>query len=831
MADIEWPSDLVPWAMEYYLQPQSGGTESPFGRQTKIYGLSAPRWVCRMSLRGGYNGETGVPGWGPRIDALLAKLKGRQGRVSIPDFRRTSLRGSGVLTNEAAASGAMTMAVTGDPLSILARQGDYVGGDGRAHILKGDLVTDAFGDAVAQFEPPLARPISAGAAEWGDPRSWFRFTSDDAAANGVEVGQLVSYDFELVEDLSWLAGNSAPASALGSELAALGITQYVAIDFTTSNEGRAVSRRDSVIGDLDTSIEDFFGVAPDYDLTTWPSRTVEATAADGYIVDSTMFTMTRPLAVWLHYHRRPDVDNATMLVSDAADTHFLAVGTSAAGTASGRMSVIATTTTTTITSPGYGLDNNGVGEETEFEHMGLFTTTRMAAATNGEPPNSFSTSTRNVTTFDPITLFAPANFKLATGSEMFLAHAVIAQVDADFDDAALSRFMRRAGNPHMKGIGTLEHFGDHTSVIGPDTFYNMPRQPTGMLLKESPDEAIALVSWFSASNVNENFAENPNELRLQHIRVTRGGLVTSPAPSIVLDQATGFPATGDALGTPLLFMPSAGADAGKVFAVYDKPAGAGLVAKTSTDNGVTFGAAAAVLAPPATFSVITASGNGRSIELPTDHAVNPLRRIFPAYGDFGIALEWRNQDGTWGGSVPATGRPANRFPSEPSIAERTDGRIAIFARAHDTTFGGANVQNERMVYEANGDGTAPVFVKMLTAAEGYEGAAAAGALIALRNRAGQLTGKLAFFRTLTNVTPPARHGGPRVSIYDENYNEIYARNLGSLWQINGAMDVIQLWGEGKFLAFIERSLDGGNGNSNIHALELDDPAIDALVNG
>lgn len=195
MADYIWPSDIVPFNVEFYLQPHTGGTESPFSRQTKTYGLSAPRWVCRMSIRGGYNSEwRGKSGdWGQRLDAILATLKGRQNRVALPDFRRT--RSTFGQINAPIAAGDTRVILTKGTLQI----GDYIGGDGRPHIVRG---VGAIGDrTVLTVEPPFSAAVHVGRAIYDYPPGWFKLSSDDAGANMTEVGQLTVYNLEFVEDL------------------------------------------------------------------------------------------------------------------------------------------------------------------------------------------------------------------------------------------------------------------------------------------------------------------------------------------------------------------------------------------------------------------------------------------------------------------------------------------------------------------------------------------------------------------------------------------------------------------------------------------------------
>jgi hypothetical protein len=204
VTDYTWPDDLVPFQQSFYLQPHTGGSESPFSRVSKIYGLSAPRWICSMSFRGGYWGANGLEAVGPRLDALIAKLKGRQNRALIYDFRRPVMRGRQWLSgvgNSAAALGATSITVTGLQPGQTIRAGDYIGGDGRPHIITDDVTADSTGQAVVTFEPPLKAAIALNAAVFGNPTGIFRLTDDDAGANGIQVGEAVSITLSFVEDL------------------------------------------------------------------------------------------------------------------------------------------------------------------------------------------------------------------------------------------------------------------------------------------------------------------------------------------------------------------------------------------------------------------------------------------------------------------------------------------------------------------------------------------------------------------------------------------------------------------------------------------------------
>lgn len=198
MADLTWPEDIVPFSVEFYLQAHTGGTESPFTRQTKIYGLSASRWVCRMSLRAPDSADrwgSEYAEWGERIDAFLASLEGRLNRVILWDFRRPGE--AKAFGNSAVTSGTSTITLTGASTGDI-RVGQYIGGDGRPHIITELGVSGS--DLVATVKPHWESDIAEDAATFEKVSGFFRLTSDDAGTNQSEVGQLTQYNLEFVED-------------------------------------------------------------------------------------------------------------------------------------------------------------------------------------------------------------------------------------------------------------------------------------------------------------------------------------------------------------------------------------------------------------------------------------------------------------------------------------------------------------------------------------------------------------------------------------------------------------------------------------------------------
>jgi hypothetical protein len=198
MTDYTWPSDIIPYDVSFYLQPYTGGTESPFSRKSKLYGLSKPRWICSIRLRAPDSADRwgGTKGaWGERLDAFLADLDGRLNRVQLYDFRRPGR--APLFSNAAITAGTNSVTLTGAAVGEI-RVGEYIGGDERPHIITSLTVSGS--DMVAKVKPYFETDIAAGAATYQKVSGFFRLTSDDAGMNASPIGALTEYQLDFVED-------------------------------------------------------------------------------------------------------------------------------------------------------------------------------------------------------------------------------------------------------------------------------------------------------------------------------------------------------------------------------------------------------------------------------------------------------------------------------------------------------------------------------------------------------------------------------------------------------------------------------------------------------
>lgn len=194
MTDFAWPDDVTPFRVAYYLQPHVGRSVSPFTRQQKIYQLSQPLWIAQLSLRGGYDGESGVEAYGPRLDALIAQLEGGAHRIAIWDFRRPGAAAAFSNDDIALGESQVTLLGTTDGLQV----GDYIGGDGRPHIVVSTEVDGS--DLIVDVRPHFQTAVAAGDATYENVAGYFRLVSDDAGANPTTVGDVTTYELGFVED-------------------------------------------------------------------------------------------------------------------------------------------------------------------------------------------------------------------------------------------------------------------------------------------------------------------------------------------------------------------------------------------------------------------------------------------------------------------------------------------------------------------------------------------------------------------------------------------------------------------------------------------------------
>lgn len=226
MEILDWPKNLAPSQAEFWLEPHTAANESPFTRQRQIYSLPGDRWVCSMRFN---NRDRHASA---RMDALLAELGGRAGRIRISDFRRatplgrirdpflfpfgdgtffaddTEFEDSPPLPQRVSVTSyGSAIPVAGWMPSIpgLLLAGDYVQfGENRLHILTRDFDTDEAGAGVMHVRPliPATYPLQAGqTVTYSSCTAVFRAKDDSGARNQTEPGLFSSYRLNFVQEV------------------------------------------------------------------------------------------------------------------------------------------------------------------------------------------------------------------------------------------------------------------------------------------------------------------------------------------------------------------------------------------------------------------------------------------------------------------------------------------------------------------------------------------------------------------------------------------------------------------------------------------------------
>ncbi|WBH17050.1 hypothetical protein [Sphingomonas radiodurans] len=152
---------------------------------------------------------------------MIADLEGGLNIAVFHDFRRPVPLGrmsliSAPTVAEATAVGSSSIKVGGfAPGAPALCVGDYIGGDGRPHLVSramtiaaggvvagaGTIVADASGAATIGFKPPLSAAVEAGTVLTWPVTGRFELISEDAGANETGVGGISEYVLDFVESL------------------------------------------------------------------------------------------------------------------------------------------------------------------------------------------------------------------------------------------------------------------------------------------------------------------------------------------------------------------------------------------------------------------------------------------------------------------------------------------------------------------------------------------------------------------------------------------------------------------------------------------------------
>mgnify|MGYP000846173780 CR=1 FL=1 len=160
---IAWPAVSVePHRFEWWLESMTQEHRSPLTGATQTQELRGARWACRVEYYHLQEDDCRLM-W-----AFHGQMRGRAGRVSVPHFGRPRPHGvgGGSPTVDGAGQTGATLNVASGPLSTSGWlvPGDFLGVNGRMHMVTATTNTDGTGDAAVAIAPPLGSSPANGAA-------------------------------------------------------------------------------------------------------------------------------------------------------------------------------------------------------------------------------------------------------------------------------------------------------------------------------------------------------------------------------------------------------------------------------------------------------------------------------------------------------------------------------------------------------------------------------------------------------------------------------------------------------------------------------------------
>lgn len=194
MTTLAWPAVSVqPTRMEWWLQAITQEHVSPLTGALQTQELPGAYWRVRVEYHNLLEADCRL------IWAWLGKMRGRAGRVYLPNLGRPTPKGVG--GGSPAVSGASqtgaSLQVSGGPLSTSGWlvPGDFIGVNGQMYLVTADVATDGSGVAAIPIAPPLREsPPDLGAVTLSSP-TITALLSDDRQGWTYEPGYMGRHTF------------------------------------------------------------------------------------------------------------------------------------------------------------------------------------------------------------------------------------------------------------------------------------------------------------------------------------------------------------------------------------------------------------------------------------------------------------------------------------------------------------------------------------------------------------------------------------------------------------------------------------------------------------
>ena len=196
-----WPTDIVPYQIDFYLKKNTTTFESPLTRTRQTLSRRGDQWICDASFRLDRQKAQ-------RLDALLDV--GAGGSFYLFDFSRTAPYngdpGGSVRVITEYSRGTTSISISGLPVSqswLVA--GDLLAIDGYLYRLTADLSANGSGIGTATLNRGLVAALSGSPTLWPvtlvRPRVEMRLRDDDQARRTKSYDGMNEYTVGFVEVL------------------------------------------------------------------------------------------------------------------------------------------------------------------------------------------------------------------------------------------------------------------------------------------------------------------------------------------------------------------------------------------------------------------------------------------------------------------------------------------------------------------------------------------------------------------------------------------------------------------------------------------------------
>ncbi|WGL97233.1 hypothetical protein QE177_08305 [Arsenophonus sp. aPb] len=193
----EWPKEIVPSSMSWYLVSNSKTFISTFNGSSQTVRFPGSRWCCTLTF------NNMVEKLSRQLEALTAELDGESGRVKIRNWIRKGLPDIGEpIVSVASQTGRILQTKGWKTNLVVLRKGDYLTVNNELKMITIDVKSDASGNASIPISPALRySPQVNEKIETLSPFGIFKLTSNDQGKFNFRPGVFTNVTLEFEEAL------------------------------------------------------------------------------------------------------------------------------------------------------------------------------------------------------------------------------------------------------------------------------------------------------------------------------------------------------------------------------------------------------------------------------------------------------------------------------------------------------------------------------------------------------------------------------------------------------------------------------------------------------